>query len=117
VNLDVGEEGGIQLIGFHTEMLTKAEEFFKALIAERSGRGGGGGGDDRKYRPKYEGPDAIEGETYTGKITGIHQFGVFVEILPGAGMGRHLALKVSFMYPSSLENASKLRRVHEEYGR
>ena len=29
------------------------------------------------------GPPAVLGETYTGKITGIQKFGVFVEILPG----------------------------------
>jgi len=40
-----------------------------------------------KERPKYEGPLPVEGETYMGKITGIHPFGVFVEILPGAEDG------------------------------
>ena len=29
----------------------------------------------------------MEGQVYKGKITGIHQFGVFVEILPGAEDG------------------------------
>ena len=36
---------------------------------------------------EYVGPDPEEGKTYTGKITGIHQFGVFLEILPGAEDG------------------------------
>ena len=78
-NMDVGEDGQIQLSGFSTEKLTSAQEFVKKLV-----EGGGGRGDSpRKDRPKYVGPDAVVGETYTGKITGIKNFGVFVEILPG----------------------------------
>lgn len=48
---------------------------------------GGGGGNGKSERPKYAGPDPVEGDTYTGKITGIHPFGVFVEILPGSEDG------------------------------
>jgi len=80
-NMDVGEDGQIQLSGFSTEKLKEAEEFVKKLV--EGGGGGRGGGGPRKDRPKYVGPDAVLGEIYTGKITGIQKFGVFVEILPG----------------------------------
>jgi len=81
VNMDIGEDGVIQLSSFDVEKMDKAKEFVETLIK------GGGGPNGRKERPKYEGPPPIEGETYTGKITGIHAFGVFVEILPGAEDG------------------------------
>mmetsp|Transcript_33109 Transcript_33109/g.69678 ORF Transcript_33109/g.69678 Transcript_33109/m.69678 type:complete len:869 (+) Transcript_33109:37-2643(+) len=81
-NMDVGEEGQVQLTGFSTEKLMEAQEFVKKLA-----EGGGGRDGPRKDRPKYVGPDAVLGETYTGKITGIQKFGVFVEILPGSEDG------------------------------
>ena len=37
--------------------------------------------------------EPVEGEVYKGKITGIHQFGVFVEILPGAEDGSYPGLE------------------------
>ena len=79
-NMDIGEDGTVQVSGFSTEKLAEAQEFVKKLC---EGEGGGGRGGPRKERPKYVGPDAVVGETYTGKITGIQKFGVFVEILPG----------------------------------
>jgi len=84
-NMDVGEDGTIQVSGFSTEKLKEAQEFVMKLV-EGGGRGGGRGG-PREPRPEYVGPPAEEGKTYTGKITGIHNFGVFLEILPGAEDG------------------------------
>jgi polyribonucleotide nucleotidyltransferase len=78
VNMDVKEDGTVQVSGYDQDKLKEAEEFVLGLVA-----GGAGGKGDRKDRPKYVGPDPVEGETYTGKITGIQAFGVFVEILPG----------------------------------
>jgi polyribonucleotide nucleotidyltransferase len=78
-NMDVGEDGQIQLSGFSTEKLAEAQAFVEKLVAGGGGRGGGG----RKERPRYDGPEPVVGATYTGKITGIQNFGVFVEILPG----------------------------------
>jgi len=88
-NMDVGEDGLIQLSGFDTEKLTEAEAFVKKLV---EGAGGGRGG-PRKDRPKYTGPPPEMGKTYTGKITGIQKFGVFVEILPGAEDGSYPGLE------------------------
>jgi polyribonucleotide nucleotidyltransferase len=84
VNMDVKEDGTVQVSSYDTEKLKLAETFVLGLVA---GGGGGGRGGDRKERVQYAGPDPVEGETYTGKITGIHAFGVFVEILPGAEDG------------------------------
>jgi polyribonucleotide nucleotidyltransferase len=81
--MDVRDDGKIQLSSFKEEKLTEAKEFVLALVVPKRGGPSGGG----KDRPKYEGPEAVEGENYTGKITGIHAFGVFVEILPGAEDG------------------------------
>ena len=80
--MDVNDEGKIQLSSFKEEQLTAAKEFVIALIAK-----GGGPNGAKGDRPKYAGPDPVEGENYTGKITGVHPFGVFVEILPGAEDG------------------------------
>ena len=80
--MDVGEEGRIQCSSFKEEQLEAAKKFVLTLI---SGKGGPNGA--KGERPKYVGPDPVEGEIYTGKITGIHPFGVFVEILPGAEDG------------------------------
>merc|ERR1712071_406820 len=52
-NMDVAEDGLIQLSGFDTEKMTEAEEFVKKLV---EGGGGGRGGGPRKDRPKYTGP-------------------------------------------------------------
>eukprot|EP00526_Cylindrotheca_closterium_P008335 CAMPEP_0113608908 /NCGR_PEP_ID=MMETSP0017_2-20120614/4182_1 /TAXON_ID=2856 /ORGANISM="Cylindrotheca closterium" /LENGTH=835 /DNA_ID=CAMNT_0000517637 /DNA_START=80 /DNA_END=2587 /DNA_ORIENTATION=- /assembly_acc=CAM_ASM_000147 len=84
--MNVDEDGNVQVSSFKQDKLKEAEEFVKGLVKDGGGgRGGGGGG--RKDRPKYVGPDPVEGQVYTGKITGIHNFGVFVEILPGAEDG------------------------------
>jgi polyribonucleotide nucleotidyltransferase len=82
--MDVADEGRVQVSGMDQAKLKEAQAFVEKLIA---GGGGGGGGGRREDRPKYVGPDPVEGETYTGKITGIHNFGVFVEIMPGAEDG------------------------------
>jgi polyribonucleotide nucleotidyltransferase len=84
VNMDVGEEGNIQLSGFDRDLLVKAEEFVKALV---SGGGGNGRSKERQERVAYAGPEPVIGQVYTGKIKGVHAFGVFVEILPGAEDG------------------------------
>ena len=82
-NMDVSEEGNVEISSYKREKLAEAEAFVLAL----GGGGGPSGGRERKERPQYAGPEPVEGETYTGKITGIHNFGVFVEILPGAEDG------------------------------
>ncbi len=80
-NMDVKDDGKIQVSSFKAEKMKEAEEFVMNLI--KGGAGGGG----KAERAKYAGPDPVEGESYTGKITGIHPFGVFVEILPGSEDG------------------------------
>jgi polyribonucleotide nucleotidyltransferase len=84
-NMDVGDDGNIQVSSFKQHRLEEAKQFVEKLISKAGGGGGGGG--DRKERPKYEGPPPEDGKIYTGKIVGIHNFGVFVEILPGAEDG------------------------------
>jgi polyribonucleotide nucleotidyltransferase len=94
-NMDVGEEGKIQLSGFDAGKLEEAEAFVKQLIGPR--RNNPGAGKDRadrdRDRPKYQGPEPVEGQIYKGKVTGVHNFGVFVEILPGAEDGSYPALE------------------------
>lgn len=91
VNMDVAEDGSIQLTSMESEKLTEAEAFVKALVAGGGGSGGGRG--KREPRPKYQGPEAEEGKVYKGKITGIHSWGVFVEIMPGAEDGSYPGLE------------------------
>lgn len=91
VNMDVQEDGSIQISSLKTDKLKAAEEFVMDLIKGGGGGGGGRGGGSKKA--PYAGPEPVEGEVYTGKITGIHQFGVFVEILPGAEDGSYPGLE------------------------
>jgi polyribonucleotide nucleotidyltransferase len=88
--MDVNDDGQVQVSSFDAAKLNEAQEFVLKLVAG-GGKGGPGGG--RKDRVEYQGPQPVEGETYTGKITGIHQFGVFVEILPGAEDGSYPGLE------------------------
>lgn len=93
-NMDVSEDGQIQVSSFDESMLKEAEEFVKLLMSgKKAGKGDGPNGAGKKDRPKYLGPEPVEGETYTGKITGIHPFGVFVEFLPGAEDGSYPGLE------------------------
>jgi polyribonucleotide nucleotidyltransferase len=87
VNLDVNDEGRIQMSSFDSAKLVEAEEFVKKLVEGR------GGAKDKKERAAYGGPPPVEGNIYTGKITGVHAFGVFVEILPGAEDGSYPGLE------------------------
>ena len=82
-NMDVAEDGTIQLSGMNATKLDMAESFVKDLVAGGGGGGGGSGGGRRSARAEYVGPEPEIGKVYNGKITGIHDFGVFVEILPG----------------------------------
>lgn len=78
--MDVSDDGQIQMSSFNVTKMSEAQAFSLNLI-------GGSGNGDRKERAKYEGPEPVVGEVYTGPIKGIHPFGVFVEILPGAEDG------------------------------
>jgi len=84
-NMDVIDDGSVQITGMDMANLTAAEAFVKSLVA--GGGGGRGGREPRAPKAKYAGPDAEIGMVYKGKITGIHAYGVFVEILPGAEDG------------------------------
>lgn len=88
-NMNVQDDGNVQISSFKQEKLVEAEEFVKQLVA--SGPPGGRG--KREERPQYKGPEPVEGEVYRGKITGIHQFGVFLEFMPGAEDGSYPPLE------------------------
>ncbi len=95
--MDVEDDGTVQLTSYQTDKLQEAEAFIRMLIGDANGGGGGRRGKQQQQQPrdkeptaagpKYEGPEPEEGKNYMGKITGIHPFGVFVEILPGAEDG------------------------------
>lgn len=89
-NMNVEDDGKIQISSFQQDKLVAAEEFVKKLVA--SGPPGGGRG-KREERPQYKGPEPVEGQVYRGKITGIHQFGVFLEFMPGAEDGSYPPLE------------------------
>lgn len=82
-NMDVDDDGNVQLSSFSVEKLAEAEDFVKLLV----GGGGPKGRGKREERPQYVGPEPVEGEVYKGKITGVHAFGVFLEFMPGAEDG------------------------------
>ncbi|KAG7352990.1 polyribonucleotide nucleotidyltransferase [Nitzschia inconspicua] len=87
-NMDVNDDGNVQVSSFNAEKLAEVEEFVKLLL---SGPAGGKG--KREERPEYKGPEPVEGEIYMGKITGIHPFGVFLEFMPGAEDGSYPGLE------------------------
>jgi polyribonucleotide nucleotidyltransferase len=84
-NVDVDEDGTVQISGFDIEKMKKAEEMITLLTSSMGGKGGRGG--DKTPKIPYAGPEPEEGKIYTGKITGIHDFGVFLEFMPGAEDG------------------------------
>lgn len=92
VNMDVNDDGKIQVSGFDMQKLKDAELFVQNLISGGSGAKGKGA-PAKEQGPPYAGPEPVEGAVYTGKITGIHPFGVFVEILPGAEDGSYPGLE------------------------
>jgi polyribonucleotide nucleotidyltransferase len=83
-NIDVEEDGTVQISGFDRQQMEKAKELITLLT---SPLGGGKGRGDKTPKAAYIGPEPEEGKVYTGKITGIHEFGVFVEFMPGAEDG------------------------------
>lgn len=83
-NMNVDDDGNVQISSFNADKLAEAEDFVKLL----SGGGGGPNGKGkREERKAYAGPEPVEGEVYNGKVTGIHPFGVFLEFMPGAEDG------------------------------
>lgn len=91
-NMNVDEDGTIQISGHNATRMDEARAFTEGLLVgggggRGGGRGGGGRGGGREPRPEYAGPPPEVGAVYTGRITGVHAFGVFVEILPGAEDG------------------------------
>ncbi|KAL7498543.1 hypothetical protein ACHAWT_006441 [Skeletonema menzelii] len=82
-NINVEENGEVQVSGFDMKKMEEAKEMIISLTSQM----GGGGGRSRGPKPEYAGPEPEVGAVYTGKITGIHNFGVFLEILPGAEDG------------------------------
>eukprot|EP00548_Thalassiothrix_antarctica_P008899 CAMPEP_0194133258 /NCGR_PEP_ID=MMETSP0152-20130528/3504_1 /TAXON_ID=1049557 /ORGANISM="Thalassiothrix antarctica, Strain L6-D1" /LENGTH=878 /DNA_ID=CAMNT_0038828543 /DNA_START=148 /DNA_END=2785 /DNA_ORIENTATION=+ len=90
-NMNVQDDGSVQISAFSQEKLVEAEAFVKKLVASSGGPSGGRG--ERKERPQYTGPEPVEGQVYRGKITGIHAFGVFLEFMPGAEDGSYPPLE------------------------
>jgi len=82
-NINVEENGAVQVSGFDMKKMEEAKEMITLLTSQM----GGGGRGSRGPKPEYVGPEPEVGKVYTGKITGIHNFGVFLEILPGAEDG------------------------------
>ena len=78
-NMDVDDSGSVQVSGFNSTSITAAQEFIQRLVSNER--------PPKQERPKYVGPEPEVGKNYKGKITGIHKFGVFAEILPGAKDG------------------------------
>lgn len=60
VKIDIEQTGEVFISGIEAEMIAKAQQIINDIVAE-----------------------AEVGETYTGKVTRIMNFGAFVEILPG----------------------------------
>ena len=86
-NMDVAEDGSIQLSSLNTTNISRAIEFIDTLVSSGSGRG------PKEPRPEYNGPAPEIGKIYTGKIISMHNFGVFLEILPGAEDGSYPGLE------------------------
>jgi polyribonucleotide nucleotidyltransferase len=89
-NMNVNDDGNVQMTSFKGDKLKEAQEFVMKLIGDG---GGGGGRGKREERKPYAGPEPVEGQLYTGKIKGVHNFGVFLEFMPGAEDGSYSGLE------------------------
>mmetsp|Transcript_6918 Transcript_6918/g.14933 ORF Transcript_6918/g.14933 Transcript_6918/m.14933 type:complete len:879 (-) Transcript_6918:47-2683(-) len=85
VNVD-RDTGRLTITGYDQNKMQEAKDHIANLCAGE-GRGGGGG------KKEYTGPPPVEGMVYEGVIKGIHQFGVFLEILPPAEDGSYPGLE------------------------
>ena len=84
VNMDVAESGEIQISGYNSTRMSECIAFVEELAGGGGNGGSGGGSGDRAERVEYTGPPPVEGKLYKNcPIKGIHNFGVFVEIMPG----------------------------------
>jgi polyribonucleotide nucleotidyltransferase len=81
-NINVEENGEVQVSGFNMQKMHEAKEMIALLTSSMAG-----GGRGKAPKAEYAGPEPEVGTVYTGKITGIHNFGVFLEFLPGAEDG------------------------------
>jgi polyribonucleotide nucleotidyltransferase len=85
-NMDVNDDGNVQISSFNAEKMAGVEEFVNLLLAGPAGKG-------KSDRQEYKGPEPVEGEIYMGKIKGVHPFGVFLEFMPGAEDGTYPGLE------------------------
>jgi len=72
LNMDVQEDGTIQLSSFNTTQMQKCQKFVLDFTAPK----------EKNKLIKYDGLLPKNGTNFKGNITGIHAFGVFVEIIP-----------------------------------
>ena len=89
-NMNVDDDGNVQASSFNAEKLKEAKAFVEKLL---EGGGPAGGRGKREERTAYAGPEPVEGETYRGKVKGVHNFGVFLEFMPGAEDGSYPGLE------------------------
>jgi hypothetical protein len=68
--MDVKEDGTVQVSGYDQDKLKEAEELKGSWRWWWKWQG------RQKGKAKVRRPDPVEGETYTGKITGIQALGV-----------------------------------------
>jgi polyribonucleotide nucleotidyltransferase len=89
-NINIEDDGSVQIESFSSEKNEEAKIAILKIVEEASkpkpsGRGGGGGGGGAAGADgPPPGPPPETGEVYKDcEIKGIHDFGVFVEVLPG----------------------------------
>jgi len=95
-DVDVDRDSGkFSVAGFDQVKMQAAMDHIMALMEGDGGRGGrGGGGGGGVSRPKeYAGPAPVIGEVYEGIVKGVHNFGVFLEIMPPAADGSYGGLE------------------------
>lgn len=84
ININLEDNGNVQIEGYDMENIKKCQDVIRKIVSDMKEDGGGRrGGRDKKEKVELGPPPEI-GIVYKDcEIKGIHNFGIFVEILPG----------------------------------
>jgi len=107
-NMNVEEDGRIQISSLNSTALELAKNFTNDLVAGGGGPGGGRGGGGRGKKPDYVGPPAEVGKIYRGKIKEFINLVSLSKFYQDPKMDLHRDWKDFVMSPNCIPNVSEI---------